>query len=189
MITPAFAVNTIVNERGEITDLYCGHWISSHRAACEAYAGSHTIEIEDKRDLVVVSCGGYPFDINLIQAHKALDAASHACNEGGTIILLADCEDGLGRSDLMKWFAVSNSNELAKLLCEKYQVNGQTAWSFLTKAERFDIKMVTSLPGDQVEAKRAIKIDLSAINDALGHSKGGYILPAGSHLQIRSQVG
>ena len=40
--------------------------------------------------VVVASCGGFPYDINLIQAHKALDMATQACNEGGTIVLLAE---------------------------------------------------------------------------------------------------
>ncbi len=96
---PAFAINTIVNDAGDAVELFCGNWRTSHRAACDAYASQHTVRITEKRDLVIVSCGGYPFDINLIQAHNALEAASHACNDGGTIILLAECADGLGRDD------------------------------------------------------------------------------------------
>ena len=55
---------------------------------------------------VIVSCGGLPYDINMIQAHKALDMAAHACVDGGTIIFLAECIDGPGRSDFMKWFDI-----------------------------------------------------------------------------------
>ena len=109
-IDPAFAISTIVNDDADVVDLYCGDWRTSHRAACDAYAAEHTIQITEKRDLVIASCGGYPFDINLIQAHKALEAASHACNDGGTIILLAECADGLGRDDFLKWFDAANSS-------------------------------------------------------------------------------
>jgi nickel-dependent lactate racemase len=61
------------------------------RTACEFYAARHTIEIAEKRDAIIISCGGFPHDINMIQAHKALETASRACADGGTIIFLAEC--------------------------------------------------------------------------------------------------
>ena len=180
-INPAFAVNTIVNDAGEAVDLNCGDWIASHRVACDAYAREHTIEIPEKRDLVIVSCGGFPHDINLIQAHKSLEAASKACNDGGTIIFLAECSDGLGRNDFLRWFKAKNSTELASRLCEKYQVNGQTAWSLLKKAEQFDIRIVTSLDESELEQMR-LKSVKSIEPDGL---KSGYILPNGAKLLLR----
>ncbi len=125
--------------------------------ACEFYAAKHTIKIEEKREIVIVSCGGFPHDINMIQAHKALDAAANACVDGGTIIFLAECENGLGRNDFLNWFEAENSEDLAEKLCENYQVNGQTAWSLLKKAEKFDIKIITDLPEEETRQMRLQK--------------------------------
>lgn len=185
VVKPSFAVNTVVNDAGEITDLFCGDWLLSHRAACDAYGETHTVFIEEKRDLVIASGGGHPYDVNLIQAHKTLEAASHACSDGGMIILLAACPDGLGRSDFMKWFEASNSTALAKMLCEKYQVNGQTAWSLLSKTERFDVRVMTGLPEDKLTHMRARSIDAASVDEIIRQSKGGYIIPAGSKIQIK----
>jgi len=184
-IDPSFAVSAIVDEAGRAIDLYCGDWKSSHRAACERYAARHTIQIADKRDLVIVSCGGYPHDINMIQAHKALEAASHACKDGGAIIFLAECADGLGRSDFLNWFEAKNSNALAEILCEKYQVNGQTAWSLLKKAERFDVRIVTKIKEADTRNMRLKKVDFGGIA-SLGCNAGpnGYILPNGAKFEI-----
>lgn len=182
-IAPSFAINTIVNEAGEAEDLFCGNWITSHRRACVAYASAHTIKIAEKRDLVIVSCGGYPHDINLIQAHKALEAASYACREGGTIIFLAECADGLGRNDFLEWFEAENSNALAELLCENYQVNGQTAWTLFRKAERFDVRVLTNLGEPELNKLRLKKMsDLSSFNA----KKEGFILPFGAKYFVRS---
>lgn len=184
-VAPIFAINSIVNDSGDIVDLFCGNWRTSHRAACDAYAGQHTVHIAEKRDLVIVSCGGYPFDINLIQAHKALEAASHACNDGGTIIFLAECADGLGRDDFLKWFDAENSKALAETLCEKYQVNGQTAWSLLTKAERFDIRIVTSLDESAMQRMRLHKLNTADIASIQKQNPtSGYILPIGAKIHI-----
>lgn len=188
-INPAFAINTIVNDTGEAVEIFCGDWRSSHRAACKAYGKAHTVGIAEKRDLVVVSSGGYPYDINLIQSHKALEAASHACNEGGTIIFLAECSDGLGREDFLKWFEAANSEKLAEMLCEKYQVNGQTAWSLLGKAERFDIRVVMAIEAEKLKKMRLQKLDLSSVRAAaeFGKSKG-YIFTNAAKIAISPGV-
>ena len=54
--------------------------------------------------MVIVSVGGYPKDIDFIQTHKALEHAKHAAKDGGTIILLGQCADGIGNPYFMPWF-------------------------------------------------------------------------------------
>lgn len=182
-IEPSFAISTIVNDSGEAVDLFAGNWKTSHLKACEAYAATHAIEISEKRNLVIVSCGGHPLDINMIQAHKALDAAARACKDGGTIILLAECSDGLGRADFLSWFEAKNSGELAERLCARYQVNGQTAWSLLGKTERFDVRVMTSLDNETTGKMRMRKIE--EISDLAG--SGGYIIPDGAKYLVRDR--
>jgi nickel-dependent lactate racemase len=187
-INPAFSVNTRVDDEARATDVFCGDWREAHAFACEAYAADNRIEITEKRALVVVSCGGYPHDINLIQAHKALDAAARATLDGGTIALVADCEDGLGRDDFLKWFEAADSRALAEMLCEKYQVNGQTAWSLLTKTERFEVLMVTELDGGECEKMHIKRIEAGDLADLVQNSSSGYIMPAGSKIHIAAQT-
>lgn len=186
-LPPSFSVDTITNARGEAVNLFCGDWISSHRRACEYYASRHTIEIAEKRDLVIVSCGGFPYDANMIQAHKALDAASRACADGGTIIFLAECAEGFGRNDFLNWFEAEDSRALAEKLCENYRVNGQTAWSLLQKAERFDVRILTSLPESETRSMRLRKVrDLEEVVPKIGTDAKGYIMPFGAKFSIES---
>ena len=180
-VDPSFTINSLVNDAGQPIDLYCGNWIASHRKACDVYVDSHTIKISEKRNLAIASCGGYPNDINMIQAHKTLEAASHVCQEGGTIILLAECLDGLGRKDFLDWFNAENSGSLAENLCEKYQVNGQTAWSLLKKTERFDIRIVSSLDAATTEKMRLTPMQsLARAVAKVDKNAKGYILPQGA---------
>ena len=184
---PAFAVNSITNEDGTIADLFCGDWQASHRAGCDRFAAEHTVTIADTRDLVIATCGGDPHDMNMIQAHKALDAASRACAEGGTIVLLAECGDGLGREDFLDWFAAADSSALAERLCEKYQVNGQTAWNLLRIAESHDVRIVTALEESVTSNMRLKKIDPFEIDSLLQNKNArGYILPRGAKFHIES---
>lgn len=180
LVAPAFSINTIVNEDKRAVKLFCGDWRLAHRAACEYYLDQYSVTIPAKRDIVIASCGGFPHDINLIQAHKALDMAALACNEGGTIILLAECSDGLGRPDFLKWFDTADSRALEARLVNGYEVNGQTAWALLTKAERYRIYLVSELPSDEVERMRMIPApSIEAALDQAG-SGDGFILPRGA---------
>lgn len=183
-----FLINTLVNEAGECVDIFCGDLIASHEAACKAYARNHSVVIEEKRDLVIASCGGSPYDIDLIQAHKTLENASKACVDGGTIVLLAECREGLGRDDMAKWFDAADSHELSRKLCTKYQVNGQTAWSIREKAERFNILFVSDFDREAVRSFGFEKVEFAEIQSLFkSDSRSGYILPRSASIDINER--
>ena len=180
-VAPSFLLNTVVDERGRAVQLYAGHWRTAHRLACAGYAAAHTITITEQRPLVVVSCGGAPYDINLIQAHKALDMAAHACTDGGAIIWLAACPDGTGRADFLQWFDAQDARALAARLLEAYAVNGQTAWALLTKAERFHVQLVSQLAAE--DARHMRLTPARTLAEALARvdaNARGYIMPLGA---------
>lgn len=186
MVKPRFAVNSVVDERGRAVRIYAGDWRAAHHAGCREYLDNHSTPIEAKREIVIASCGGSPYDINLIQAHKALDMAAHACTDGGTIVLLAECREGLGRPDFLKWFAEKDANALEGRLREGYEVNGQTAWSWLTKAERYRIHLISNLPDEDVRRLRTIPArSVSDGFDNLSDESTGYIMPRGAALLPR----
>jgi lactate racemase len=178
MLAPSFLVNTILNEKNEIVQLFCGDWRNAHRRGCAEYASRHTTYIDEKRDLMIASCGGWPKDINLIQAHKALDMAVGALKDGGDIILLAECREGMGRDDFLKWFEGVGSAGIAKQLRDNYQVNGQTAWALSSKAERYKITLVSDLPEDAVRQMGMRPApDLRSALAGLPSDLSGYLVP------------
>lgn len=183
LVAPSFLVNTVVDESGRAVRVYAGDWRAAHRRACAEYAEAHSIKIEEQREVVVASCNGAPWDINLIQAHKSLEMAAHACREGGDIILLAECPDGFGRADFLKWFDAEDSRALEERLREKYEVNGQTAWSLMTKAERFRVHLISGLADEDVRRMRLLPA--RNLDEALAHvnqNARGYIIPRASGL-------
>lgn len=183
LVKPAFLINAVVDERGRAVGVYAGDWRAAHRRGCSEYLSAHSQHIEAKREVVIVSCGGAPYDINLIQAHKSLEMAAHACADGGAIVLVAECPDGLGRADFLKWFEEDDSRALERRLREGYEVNGQTAWSLLMKAERFRVYLVSGLADEDV--LRMHMIPSRTIEDALAQvdkTANGYIMPRGAML-------
>lgn len=98
-----FILNLVQNEEKEIVAVCAGHYIQAHRLGCQAVDRLCKVKIKEKGDIVIASAGGYPKDVNLYQAQKALDNAAGAVKPGGTIILLAACKEGYGEQTFENW--------------------------------------------------------------------------------------
>ncbi len=179
MLNPSFLVNTVLDADNDIAAVYAGHWRDAHRRGCDEYLASHTVAVDERRPLVIVSAGGAPRDVNLIQSHKAMEHASQVLAEGGTMIALAECAQGLGRDDFLRWFAPGGSRATALMLADDYKINGQTAWGLRRKSERFRLLLVSALDADVVrkmglEPHATLESALSVVE-----SEPGYIIPGG----------
>ena len=98
-----FIVNVVLNEKKQIIKAVAGDHIAAHRVGCQFLDALYKVRIPQKADVVIVSPGGYPKDINLYQAQKALDNAKHAVKNGGIVILSASCREGLGEAVFERW--------------------------------------------------------------------------------------
>ncbi len=148
---PAFILNTVLTADKRIIAAFAGDWREVHEAGCRFYHERFAYPLSEKGDLVVASCGGFPKDINLIQAHKSMEYAAQALKDGGVMILLAECRDGFGNGTFFNWFRFKRLEEFEAALREQYEINGQTAYSLLQKAQRFRIILVSQFPLQQVE--------------------------------------
>ncbi|NTV50472.1 MAG: nickel-dependent lactate racemase [Geobacteraceae bacterium] len=148
---PAFILNTVLGADKSIVAAFAGDWREAHEAGCRFYRERFAYPLTEKCDLIVASCGGFPKDINLIQAHKSMEYAAKALKDGGVMILLAECRDGFGNGTFFSWFRHKNLEEFEAALRAQYEINGQTAYSLLQKALCFRIILVSKFPTQQVE--------------------------------------
>ena len=150
-VKPDFILNTVLTADKQIARVFCGELEEAHLAGCALAKDLYTVPLEQAADLAVVSCGGHPKDINFIQAHKALDYAVHAVKPGGAVILLAACPDGFGNATFFDWFNYEDLDIFEKALRSRYEINGQTAWSTLSKARTWRVILVSEFPREQTE--------------------------------------
>jgi nickel-dependent lactate racemase len=145
MVEPDFLLNTVLSPHKELLAVFGGELEQAHLAACDLVRKLYAVPLAEPADLAVVSCGGHPKDINFIQAHKALDYGVNAVREGGTLILLAACPDGFGNATFFDWFRHRDLGEFEAALRERYEINGQTAYSTLLKSRSHRIILVSWL--------------------------------------------
>lgn len=156
-VEPDFSFNTVLSVDKDIAAIFAGDLDAAHLAACEEAKRHYFLPVDEPADIAIISCGGAPKDINFIQSHKGLDYGVRALKEGGTAILLADCPDGYGNATFFDWFRYKELNKFEVALRENYEINGQTAFSALDKAQRYRVIMVTRLPADEVRAMGMVK--------------------------------
>jgi len=139
------SIHGILNSQGEICDLLTGNGLSHFKRACSEHGKYFEISENRIYDLVIASCGGYPKDINFIQTHKALHNAAKFVKTGGTLILIAQCRDGIGSKTFLPWFEIKSKKKAFNRLAADYKGNGGTALSMMSKTERIQICMLTGL--------------------------------------------
>ncbi len=96
MVGVDFILNVVLSEHKEILKAVAGDVTKAHRAGCAFLDTLYRKELPEAADIVLVSQGGAPKDLNLYQTQKALDNAKHAVRDGGIIILIGSCREGLG---------------------------------------------------------------------------------------------
>jgi nickel-dependent lactate racemase len=92
---PGFLLNVALNERREITGVFAGDLIAAHRVGIEFVRGSAMQKVEAPFDIVLTTNSGWPLDMNLYQGVKGMAAAARIVRSGGTIILAAECVEGM----------------------------------------------------------------------------------------------
>jgi lactate racemase len=95
LLAPTFSIDVVINDRGQLVDVFAGALEPAHRAACRHVRETVVQQVPGRYDVVVSTNGGYPLDRNLYQAVKGIAAAERVVDEGGEILLAAECRDGV----------------------------------------------------------------------------------------------
>jgi len=95
MVRPTFLLNVALNREKQITAVFAGDFQRAHAEGCTFVKEKVMVPVEEPFDIVITSNSGYPLDLNVYQAVKGMSAASQVVKEGGSIIIAADCWDGI----------------------------------------------------------------------------------------------
>lgn len=92
---PSFLVNVTLNESRQITGVFAGDLLSAHKVGIEFVRESAMQKVRTPFEVVVTTNSGYPLDLNLYQGVKGMSAGVRILREGGTLILAAECREGV----------------------------------------------------------------------------------------------
>ena len=95
MVRPDFLVNVTLNRDKAVTASFAGALGPAYREGTRFVKESAMRRVEAPFDIVITSNSGYPLDLNLYQAVKGMSAAARITRPGGSIIVAAECWDGI----------------------------------------------------------------------------------------------
>jgi nickel-dependent lactate racemase len=181
-----FNINVVINENHKIVEIVAGGLFESWQRGVEVCKKIFLCPIKQKAEVVIVSAGGYPKDINVYQAQKALDNAYQAVKPGGTIILLAECTEGYGEPIFEQWIKEAESPEdIIKRIKEKFVLGGHKAYGIARVVKEVEVILISSLSKEKV--RKLFFIPMRNISQAIDYVKNKYgkdfqvyILPSGN---------
>lgn len=135
--------------------------------------------LAEKVDYAVAGCGGYPGDLNFLQAHKAIHHAQSFVRPGGLLVILARCNEGMGWDRILHWAEKRKEVCIIRELKSAYELPGQTALAMLQKASKLRILIKTELPTDTIRKLGMGPIESleEGLSQIPASAKSGVILP------------
>ncbi|MBU1544755.1 MAG: DUF2088 domain-containing protein [Proteobacteria bacterium] len=157
------SIHGILDSSARVCQLIVGKTWQDFTDACQTLDSFYRFKSPRKYGLVLASCGGYPRDINFIQAHKAVNNAAMFVKDGGILAVLAQCPDGIGSQTFLEYFDYADFHAAFDVLEKEYRGNGGTALSMMTKTARINIFLKTDLDDTICKAMGTGKIEEKAI--------------------------
>jgi nickel-dependent lactate racemase len=165
-----FILNVVENKKGEIVKAFAGDLEQAFMEAVKLVDEMYRVTVDRRADILVVSAGGHPADMNLYQSYKALDNALDAVKRGGVIILVAECPEGHGNQVFYDWMMrLGDLKNVEREVKRNFVMGGHKAYYLLKALQNHQIILVSSLP--DYYATNVFKFKTArAVNDALAEA-------------------
>jgi len=162
-----FIVNVVTNNKCEIVQAFSGELEPAFAEGIKLVDEMFRVPVDRRAEIVVASCGGFPADINLFQAYKAVDSALEVVKRAGVIILVAECPEGHGSQVFYDWMTrFPDLKSVEKEIKRNFVLGGHKAYYLMKALESHQIILVSSLP--DYYATNIFRLKTArAVNDAL----------------------
>jgi len=187
MVGVDFTLNVVLNSRREVVGAFAGDFEEVLERGVLLVDEMCKVPIQTQADIVIVSSGGFPHDINLYQAYKAVDHVKDAIKDGGIMILVAECPEGYGNQTFYDWMVEYRSIEkIERQIRRNFIIGGHKAYYLTKQLSRVSIMLVSVMPDSYVTSTFRLKTAKTvneALNTALrsaGKKSKIYVIPDGA---------
>ena len=165
-----FILNVVINKEGEVVKAFAGDLEQAFHEGVKLVDEMYRVPVDRKADIVVVSPGGHPADVNLFQAYKGVDNALGMVKRGGVIILVAECPEGHGNQVFYDWMVkFKDLKDVEREIRRRFVLGGHKAYYLMKALRKVQIILVSSMP--DYYASNVFKLKTTrAVNDALNEA-------------------
>lgn len=142
-----FILNVVTNSKGEIVKAFAGDLEKAFYEGVKLVDEMYKVPVDQRADIVVVSPGGQPSDLDLFQAYKAVDSALNVVKRGGVIVLIAECSEGYGNQVFYEWMIkFKDLKTIEKQIKQNFVLGGHKAYYLLKALQKAQIILVSVMP-------------------------------------------
>lgn len=182
LVKNLFIVNLVMNAQMQLAAILSGHYLTSWEAACRMVDRIYQVDVPEKADVIVASCGGFPKDISLYQGTKTIDNVESGLKPGGTLILMIEAPEGGGPEEYFGWCKNLLDGTIEQRLREAFTVAGYIFFQNCEQAQRQKIFLYSSIPDEQVRpmGMRSFSDMTELLKEAKLDGKSIYVIPNGA---------
>ncbi len=172
-----FAIDVVLDEANRIIKAFSGEPWEVERAGSEFCREVYEVTVKKEYDIVLVSAGGHPKDINLYQAQKALAAATSLVRKGGEIVLFAECPGGHGDEVFYQTMQRYKSphDVVENFQKEKFRMGVHKAFLWTRSLIKAQVYLHSVL--EEAVVHRLMVLPLNNVEEFLRRIKGQYVRP------------
>ncbi|MEM1563769.1 MAG: nickel-dependent lactate racemase [Candidatus Bathyarchaeia archaeon] len=182
-----FILNVVVNSKGEVVGAFAGDLEQAFYEGVRLVDELYRIPVDRRADIVVVSSGGHPFDVNLFQAYKSVDSASEVVKRGGVIILAAECPEGYGNQAFYDWMAkFKDLKAVEREIKRNFVFGGHKAYYLMKALQKAQIILVSAMPDYyaanifRLKTARTVNEALNEAFKIVGENAKVWVIPYGN---------
>lgn len=163
-----FAIMVVLNKHHGTCAAFAGDLKESFRRATKKADDVFVVKLSKKAD-IVVAVTAFPYDIDLYQSQKALDNAKYAVRDGGVIILVSACRDGVGPPNFLNLLgSASTPKEVFEKIAQGYKLGYHKAAKMAEIGLKCKMLAVTKL--DPAVARKAHLVPYGSLQEAMDAS-------------------
>lgn len=148
LVAPVFSVNIVIASSGRFSGLFCGALDKAWKASCDYQRRCYETWIDEEADIVLVSSGGAPKDMNLYQGCKGMLNAMRAVKPGGEMLWLCQCPEGCGAPDYTAWLTPLREGRLDPALRADFTIGGFIFYLTVENLRKASCKILTMIGPD-----------------------------------------
>ncbi|MCJ7424054.1 nickel-dependent lactate racemase [Candidatus Bathyarchaeota archaeon] len=165
-----FSLDVVTNSKGNIVKAFAGEVEQAFMEGVKTVDEMYRATVDRRADIVIVSPGGNPADLNLFQAYKGVDNALEVVKRGGVIVLVAECPEGHGNSVFYDWMVkFGELKTVEREIKRNFVLGGHKAYYLLRALQNHQIILVSSMPDYYASSIFKLKT-ARAINDAVNEA-------------------
>jgi nickel-dependent lactate racemase len=163
-----FSIQMVLDRHQNVYKVAAGELNKAFAKAVEWANEVFSVPIPEKAD-VVISVAPYPMDVDLYQSQKALDNGKWALKEGGKIIMVSKCREGIGHATFLQQLSSSKDPKIVlENLRKEYKLGYHKAAKMAEIMVWADVWAVTDLDKELINSANMRPFDTVA--DAVGEA-------------------